>query len=181
MNILVGFFSWTYVFIYLGQICYGKVLYWVNRYTVVSASHGILLRNKKEWTPDTYGVMEESKKYITMSKRGQPQKSSFCMILFIESSRSGAMNLWWEKSGQWLPLAGEDGPGTIHRRKFSNLSGVVVPPGSLHSCQSLPHCTLKICVLCISKLCLNKYLILKKTPQICRGNSFVSRINTARG
>ena len=27
---------------------YGKVLYWVNRYTVVSASHGILLRNKKE-------------------------------------------------------------------------------------------------------------------------------------
>ena len=158
---------------------YGKVLYWVNRYTVVSASHGILLRNKKEWTTDT-ASWKNPKKNITMSKRGQAQKSSFCMILFIESSRSGAMNLWWEKSGQWLPLVGEDGPEKIHRRKFSNLSGPVVPlkytvVKAYHTVHS------KICVLCICKLYLNKYLILKKTPQICRGSSFVSRINVARG
>lgn len=43
----------------------------------------VLIKNKEEWTTDTWYKVDEISKNIMLSKRSQTQKATNCMIPFI--------------------------------------------------------------------------------------------------
>lgn len=66
----------------------------------------MLLNNnkKKEWTTDTYDVM--NLRNIMLNLRGQTQQSIYYMVLLLWHSSKGKFNLYWKLSEQRLPLGG---------------------------------------------------------------------------
>lgn len=57
------------------------------------------------------GTKDTSQKHYAMlsEKKNQTQKSTSYMVLIMWSPRTGKINLWWQKSEQWLPLGSRGG------------------------------------------------------------------------
>lgn len=66
----------------------------INKQIVAYSYSEILLGNKKEHNTDIHNNMNESQKNIMLSEKSQERKSTYYMIPFKQSSRTGKSNVW---------------------------------------------------------------------------------------